>query len=152
MQRGARFAVSDVPVSASCWAHRGCQKCCKTNAFLSILNMRGGQEMDAEKHCQQNTSGKTMFWAHTLGANWVPLWWFVFSVQGSGAPMGFTKNIKKCWKYNGLGDFWVTLLRDPSGLLKLCKRSHAAWRSFSNLPEHSHAAWRSFSDPKTFCT
>ena len=50
MQRGARFAVFDVPASASCWALRGCQKCCKTNAFLMILNMRGGQQMDAEKH------------------------------------------------------------------------------------------------------
>ena len=50
MQCDSRFAVFDVPTSASCWAHRGCQKCCKTNAFLSILNMRGGQEMDAEKH------------------------------------------------------------------------------------------------------
>ena len=28
-----------------------------------------------------------MFWAHTLGADWVPLGWFVFGVQGSGAPM-----------------------------------------------------------------
>ena len=94
MQCGARFVVFDVPASASCWAHRGSQKCYKTNAFLMILNMRGGQQMDAEKHFLQNTSGKIMFWAHTLGTNWVPLGWFVFGVQGSGAPMGFTKSVK----------------------------------------------------------
>ena len=50
VQRGARFSVFDVPASASCWAHRGCQKCYKTNAFLIILIMKGGQQMDAEKH------------------------------------------------------------------------------------------------------
>ena len=95
MQRGARFAVFDVPASASCRAHRGCQKCCKTNAFLIILNMRGGQQMDAEKHFKQHTLGKTMFLANTLGAHWVPRGWFVFGMQGSGAPMGFTKSVKK---------------------------------------------------------
>ena len=41
MQRGARFAICDVPSGAPCWAQRGRQKRYKINVFLLILKMKG---------------------------------------------------------------------------------------------------------------
>ena len=39
MQRGAHFAIFDVPCGAPCWAQRGHQKRYKNNAFLLIFHM-----------------------------------------------------------------------------------------------------------------
>jgi len=41
MQRGAHFLISDFPFGVLCWAQRGRQKHCKTNAFLIIFRMKG---------------------------------------------------------------------------------------------------------------
>ena len=41
MQRGAHFAIFDVPCGAPCWAQRGCQKPYKNNSFLLIFQMKG---------------------------------------------------------------------------------------------------------------
>ena len=41
MQRGAHFLISDFPFGVLCWAQRGRQKHCKTNAFLLFLKMKG---------------------------------------------------------------------------------------------------------------
>ena len=41
MQRGAHFAIFDVPCGAPCWAQRGRQKRYKSNAFLMIFQMKG---------------------------------------------------------------------------------------------------------------
>jgi hypothetical protein len=37
MQRGARFAIFDIPFGAPCWAQRGRQKCGKTNALFIVF-------------------------------------------------------------------------------------------------------------------
>ena len=37
MQRGAHFAILDVPCGALCWAQRGRQKRYKSNAFSILL-------------------------------------------------------------------------------------------------------------------
>ena len=41
MQRGAHFAIFDVPCDAPCWAQRARQKRCEINAFLMIFQMKG---------------------------------------------------------------------------------------------------------------
>lgn len=41
MQRGAHFAIFDVPCGAPCWAQQGRQKRYKNNAFLTIFQMKG---------------------------------------------------------------------------------------------------------------
>ena len=41
MQRGARFAIFDVPFGAPCWAQGGRPKRYKISAFWLILNMKG---------------------------------------------------------------------------------------------------------------
>ena len=41
MQRGAHFAIFDVPFGAPCWAQRGRQKRYKINVFLLIFQMKG---------------------------------------------------------------------------------------------------------------
>ena len=41
MQRGARFPIVDFLFGASCRAQRGRPKCCKTNALLPVLKLKG---------------------------------------------------------------------------------------------------------------
>ena len=41
MQRGAPFAIFDVPCGAPCWAQQGRQKSYRTSAFLMIFQMKG---------------------------------------------------------------------------------------------------------------
>ena len=41
MQRGARFAIFDVPFGAPCWAQRGRQKRYEINVCLLIFKMKG---------------------------------------------------------------------------------------------------------------
>ena len=41
MQRGAHFAIFDVPCGAPCWAQRGRQKRYEINVCLMIFQMKG---------------------------------------------------------------------------------------------------------------
>ena len=41
MQRGARFAIFDVPFGAPCWAQQGRQKRYKITVCLLIFKMKG---------------------------------------------------------------------------------------------------------------
>ena len=41
MQRGAHFAVFDVPCGAPCWAQQGRQKRYKNKVVLTIFQMKG---------------------------------------------------------------------------------------------------------------
>ena len=54
MQRGARFAIFDVPFGAPCWAQGGRPKRYKNNVFLLVLKMTGGHQMDPEEQKMQN--------------------------------------------------------------------------------------------------
>ena len=62
MQRGAHFAIFDVPCGAPCWAQRGRQKRYKTNVFFYDFPNEGhagsGHQMDREEQYSQNMSGK----------------------------------------------------------------------------------------------
>ena len=77
MQRGAQFLILHVPFRALCWAQAVRPKCCKINAFLLVLNVKGAmgaatRRIPKSKNCKidkENQCFSRMPW----GALWHPL-------------------------------------------------------------------------------
>ena len=149
MQRGARFAIFDVPFGAPCWAQRGRQRRYKINAFLFIFKMKGTlgaatkwiPKSNMCKICPENECFVRLPW-ELFG---VHLGWSLFVCARCGCSSGALEKAKKCLNIMVWEICWGPVLGGPFGLSSPRKRSHAAWRSFCVLPERSHAAWRSYS-------
>jgi hypothetical protein len=99
MQRGARFAIFDIPFGAPCWAQRGRQKYGKTNVFLLVSitkSMLGAATKRIPKNttceiCLENKYFERLLW-ELLG---IHLGWSLFVCARRRCSNGTLKNSKK---------------------------------------------------------
>ena len=137
MQRGAHFAIFDVPFGAPCWAQRGRQKIYKIKAFLLIFKMKGTLGAATEcipksKICKislENECFVRLPW-EVFG---VHLGWFILWCAQLGCSKGALKSFKNIlkqmvWDVLG-GSFWG----DQPGPYGQKMRSHAGETRFSFL-------------------
>ena len=98
MQRGAHFAILDVPCGALCWAQRGRQKRYKSNAFFMIVQMKGTlgaatKCIPKSKVCKISSENKCferLPWELLV----VHLGWSIFWCAQLGCFNGATKSFK----------------------------------------------------------